>query len=278
MAEHGSDEKVQAMCKYVFGENDFNNKFDQVKAIFDAIRVYSRDPSPFRPQDDAWKAIRSNEDVEVYCDASRIINRGTETKGNMWDTMMQRAFRVEWYEKLMVCYNPSTVPKTGTAMAFTWNSDFTRLWDWIQAGGNRLGIPKADYTTPTRYASSMDLCTWYTNQKAAEGWPKIDSTTLETVKSEDFINALKELQTPVDGLRYLGATFLHELTHTPQGGRLEDVTDNNLPDGTRQCYGWRCVGQLKNVRNSDSINMLAIALKVWSLKHWVNDDGQIIPL
>jgi hypothetical protein len=28
----------------------------------------------------------------------------------------------------------------------------------------------------------------------------------------------------------------------------------------------------------DSINMLGIALKVWSLSHWVNDNGEIVPL
>jgi len=38
MTDHGSDAKVQAMCKYVLGENDFDNKFNQVKCKFVEIR------------------------------------------------------------------------------------------------------------------------------------------------------------------------------------------------------------------------------------------------
>ncbi len=31
MTDHASDDKVLAMCKYVLGEDDFDNKFDQAK-------------------------------------------------------------------------------------------------------------------------------------------------------------------------------------------------------------------------------------------------------
>lgn len=31
MTNHASDDKVQAMCKYILGEIDFNVKFDQAK-------------------------------------------------------------------------------------------------------------------------------------------------------------------------------------------------------------------------------------------------------
>ena len=94
------------------------------------------------------------------------------------------------------------------------------------------------------------------------------------------------------------------MTHTNQGRQLDDFVIRDGPEGTRGCYGWRCVGTLKTARNSgecftgwylardlfpvtgwltnsstaDNIAMLGTVLKIWSLKHWVNQDGQILPL
>ena len=41
-----------------------------------------------------------------------------------------------------------------------------------------------------------------------------------------------------------------QLTHTHQGGRLIDVADENLPEGTPSCYGWKCAQDLKDPTNS----------------------------
>ena len=34
MIDHATDAKVQTMCKYILGVNDFDNKFNQVKGKF----------------------------------------------------------------------------------------------------------------------------------------------------------------------------------------------------------------------------------------------------
>ncbi|KAI4595945.1 hypothetical protein KJ359_006236 [Pestalotiopsis sp. 9143b] len=52
------------------------------------------------------------------------------------------------------------------------------------------------------------------------------------------------------------------------GGLLEDKDNGN-------CYGWLCVGELRDAGNSDSINMLAIAMKVWELKYFIDTDGYL---
>jgi len=189
---------------------------------------------------------------------------------------MEQRFLTSFHERLVTCYDPNQAVGQGTAMASTRSSDFVRMWDWIQASGSRMGVDKGPYTRQTRYANSMDLCTWFRNSMAEKGWPKIDISALETIKSQEYADALSGLQTPGDGLRFMGALFLHEvsasclpcfasialvltqilrnaahqLTHTNQGGKLDDLKDNDLPDGTRQCYGWRCVGALANARNS----------------------------
>ena len=82
MNDHGSDERVQSMCKFILGDdNNFQNKFQQVKceytghtvrvpnpgltwdhqiATFQNVKAFSKEPSQFRPQDQGWKTTRAN--------------------------------------------------------------------------------------------------------------------------------------------------------------------------------------------------------------------------
>ncbi|RYP74537.1 hypothetical protein DL769_004005 [Monosporascus sp. CRB-8-3] len=275
ITDHRSDEKVQQMCKYILGEDDLDNKLHQAKATLEAIKSIPKEPSQFRPQDDGWKQSTSNRDIEIHCDASRFVKRGKF----QYDVQLEKPLLSRFFQSIQRCYDTNVVPASGTTRAITWSSDIMDYSGYINAGGAANGVDKADYTTvqPNR-PNIVDLCSWYTKRLAEDGWPKIDEAGIEKAKSDEFREKLRGEQTPVDTiLNTLGTDLLHEFTHTNLGGQLVDVNTNNLPDGTRRCYGWRCVGALHDVRNSDSINMLGVALKVWSLKHYVNDDGEILP-
>ncbi|KAK2773104.1 hypothetical protein CKAH01_13648 [Colletotrichum kahawae] len=71
-------------------------------------------------------------------------------------------------------------------------------------------------------------------------------------------------------------------THTSQGGKLDDVSaSGRLAESIPSCYEWECVlklGAEPSIRaelNADSISMLAIALKVWTMHHYVDEKGVI---
>lgn len=64
-----------------------------------------------------------------------------------------------------------------------------------------------------------------------------------------------------------------QLTHTALVGRALDVNDD--PAG---CYGWECVGKLKNVNNSDSIAILGICMELFKRGAWVNDVGEVLKI
>ncbi|KAK3317194.1 hypothetical protein B0T19DRAFT_404901 [Cercophora scortea] len=117
---------------------------------------------------------------------------------------------------------------------------------WRAAGGIR--VSKAPYTRHTPYANEIDLCPWYTSQMAAGGWAKIDAAMVEKAKSEEFIKALRDSQAPIDGLQTFGCAMLHE-------AGLEDAM----------------VGDA-------SAHYATSEILVWSLGHWVNENGEIISL
>ncbi|KAI0004055.1 hypothetical protein F4779DRAFT_634135 [Xylariaceae sp. FL0662B] len=184
--------------------------------------------------------------------------------------------KLQW-EPLVTCYSTSFVAGSGVqaAKASTLSSDRKDRKGYLEAGGP--GVANIDhFTHPTEYACSIDICTWFTSKANTDGWPKIDAARVQTATTDAFRAGLRNNDRPVDGLKTFGSTMLHELTHTNHGGKLVDVSDR--PEGVESCYGWKCIGQLHSAKNADSVAMLAIALKVWSLRHYVDDDGNIHPL
>lgn len=63
-----------------------------------------------------------------------------------------------------------------------------------------------------------------------------------------------------------------QLTHTKQGGQLDDVGLGTA----RDAYGWNACHQVLNLNNADSVVLLAIALKVWSAGFTVTNEGAVV--
>ncbi|OCK78678.1 hypothetical protein K432DRAFT_444447 [Lepidopterella palustris CBS 459.81] len=135
------------------------------------------------------------------------------------------------------------------------------------------GPERADRTqfiSKTDYACTVDVCTWFTKMASDGEWEKIDAERIKLVIFMQDEGFLKEGKSGIDTLKNIGSTMLHELTHTIQGGRSEDIGSD--------CYGWKCVMNLHNPRNADTLAILGVALKVWSLGYYVDFYGTINPL
>ncbi|KAF4413487.1 hypothetical protein CFRS1_v009337 [Colletotrichum fructicola] len=101
-----------------------------------------------------------------------------------------------------------------------------------------------DYVRESDDACSTDICTWFIDDAVTEGWPRINDARLATVKSDQY-RARSTRSLPVDGLKTIGSTFLHEVTHTSQGGKLDDVSvSGRLAESIPSCYEWECVLKL----------------------------------
>ncbi|KAF4829929.1 hypothetical protein CGCSCA4_v014382 [Colletotrichum siamense] len=161
------------------------------------------------------------------------------------------------------------------------DSDILNPAEWFKAQETDADARAKDYVRESDDACSTDVCTWFIEDAVTEGWPRINDARLATVKSDQY-RARSTRSLPVDGLKTIGSTFLHEVTHTSQGGKLDDVSvSGRLAESIPSCYEWECVlklGAEPSIRaefNADSISMLAIALKVWTMHHYVDEKGVI---
>ncbi|KAK8877640.1 hypothetical protein PGQ11_002586 [Apiospora arundinis] len=274
MQDHyDTDVHVQQMVKHILGDNsNLQAKIDVVQSVFSKVSQFDKTSFPF-----LGPPVQNNQDVFIFCDGSNYepvtTVTGTQVRRNK---VIGAIVANDHWENIKSCYDSQ--PSTGkTAMALTTRSDW---WDqrgyedeeniWEQRGRIDESPKREDFIrTRDLMPNTMDLCKWYLLEKQSQDWPRIDQETVERVRDEAFVSGLRNNDKAVDTLSTtLSATLLHELTHTNRGGGLEDKGDWN-------CYGWVCVGNLKDPTNADSVNMLGVVLKLWSMGYYVNSDGRV---
>ncbi|KAK7916909.1 hypothetical protein PG985_010517 [Apiospora marii] len=249
LEEHyGADAHVQQMVKYILGDDtDLQEKVDTVKDAFRGVKTY--EPAPFSWLDTFGS---TNTDVLVYCDGS---NFNTHTRDDGMVLHQNKAMGGalvspgDW-PMFDACFNkdPAHSDKP-IPMAITISSD----------GEDKKAYDRA-------------MAVWgATGAKGRRAGPRtVRETATELTEHHQSLQGLQNNNRAINKLsETMGATFLHELTHTNQGGKLID----NLKDG--DCYGWVCVTRLRDPMNSDSVNVLGVVLKVWSLGFFVDQDGRI---
>ncbi|KAI1277944.1 hypothetical protein F5Y07DRAFT_362096 [Xylaria sp. FL0933] len=283
MTDHADDQWVQKMAKYVLGTDGYDDKFARARDTFGLVKGYDRDPTMLQQDSDGWRRIRSNSDVEIYCGVMRFNRLSPDS--NVWvDGSTGKRISSNDKKSLDQCYDTNFVLGSGVSApkAVTYTSNVVDLKGWraakaaAEAAHDNTYIPKSDFSKPRpSVPNTMDICTWFTTRAAQDGWPTINAERVELCKTDDFRNNLKFDLTPIDGLKTIGSTMLHELTHTNQGGLLVDTPKELRPPGVTSCYNWKCVGQLKDERNADSIAILGIGMKLWSLGHYADEDGII---
>ncbi|KAH7333208.1 hypothetical protein BKA65DRAFT_564333 [Rhexocercosporidium sp. MPI-PUGE-AT-0058] len=240
--------------------------------------AFEKEASSFQPQDIGWTSVERNTDLEIYCNDARITKLTPNSLTWRDAACPKKVLGDLDREKFDKCYDANFVLGSGKpgVKAMTRNCGAV---DYKAFNMERLTNPNAriqDYSSPTpTIASSMDICLWFSTHSTLEGWSTVTAQRIDECKTDDFKAKLQGGQTPMDGLKTFGCTILHELTHTIQGGRLVDVPKEQLPAGFLDCFGWLCSGALNNERNADSIALLALSMKIWSLKHYAEDDGTI---
>ncbi|KAH7076788.1 hypothetical protein BKA63DRAFT_290227 [Paraphoma chrysanthemicola] len=277
MSYHKDDQHVKDMLKLVLGEGaEYQSKFDAFKRTFENVMGFDRDHAVARPMDPDWQETMTNKDVMIFCSNDRLQQTVPGTTlyfdQSMKDT---RYFSVELEKDAprgrchSTEYNLEST--AGLAMAFTTASDRYNKEAYIKAPKPKriedFGFPRENI------ACSIDLCNWFMHRSLLQGWPRISTDRVKQTQQPGFRGGIVSFVTPVDGLRNTGLTMLHELTHTVQGGRLSDIRD--LPPGTPSCYGWRCIQDLKDPTNSDNVAMLGLALHLWTMGYYVDQDGNV---
>ncbi|KAG4440792.1 hypothetical protein IFR05_003720 [Cadophora sp. M221] len=253
MTAHADDPWVQKTAKYILGTIDFDGRFSRAKGVFTAVAAFEKEPSPFHPQDIGWTSVKRNTDLELYCNDARFTELVPDVK--MWkDAANPKKLLMEGdHNKIVQCYKTDFVLGSGEPgiKAMTKNSGTVNYRGYTTAKLLNPSARLADYSSETpNIASAMDICTWFTSKAVIEGWPTITAQRVDNCKTDDFKAKLQGNLTPLDGLKTFGCTMLHELTHTIQGGRLIDIPEEDLPPGITSCYGWQCIGILKNERNA----------------------------
>jgi hypothetical protein len=186
---------------------------------------------------------------------------------------------------------------------------------WVTAGSIGPAPDRAAFRIEQKNRpNTIDICLWYMAHMKSQGFYKVDKSTIDTIQEPAFINKLKGDDKPINHLtESLAGTLLHEvsflfylpnrrtidlpvpkiyclgnsavrswslylrgmtdifwqLTHTNLGGLN---IDNPIPSG---CYGWVCVGTLHDVHNSDSLNHLGVAMYIWKMGYYVDNDGTV---
>ncbi|KAF2176878.1 hypothetical protein K469DRAFT_698135 [Zopfia rhizophila CBS 207.26] len=207
---------------------------------------------PMTPRSKVWpnasldkKTSRTNliQSGEIYCDASRI---STSKNDKNVDTGKDpahgnREFRGENLEAYAMCDDPN-LPEKDRIRVFTVSSDLVDKGARKEAKRRGETLTPNSYTIETEYANTMQICRKTIDIASNDNWPDIDDSRIK------------------------------KLTHTNQAGKsfhLETASG-------KVAYGWKRCGSVENPENEDTITLLALALKVWSVgKYYVKDDGGI---
>ncbi|KAH7083728.1 hypothetical protein FB567DRAFT_90998 [Paraphoma chrysanthemicola] len=216
----------------------------------------------------------------IFCSIGRYKQLYAPEHQNWYDTSMKNRpeppFRFKAGTIRTSCYNTEYDVNNleGRTMAFTTHSDTLDLSAYRAAAEpkklNDFSVRRPDI------AFAIDVCTWFLHKQLLLGWPSITHDRIAQTQQPGFRGGITDLSTPIDGLRNAALTLLHELTHTQTGGLLDDLNGSKLPPGVPDCYGWKCVQLLKDPSNSDNVAMLGLALHIWSMGYYVDQDGNII--
>jgi hypothetical protein len=69
-----------------------------------------------------------------------------------------------------------------------------------------------DYSRPrTDIAFSIDVCRWFIHKMFHQGWPRVDKDRITLTQQPGFRGGITWHATPIDGLRTMGLTMLHEV-------------------------------------------------------------------
>ncbi|KAK7946397.1 uncharacterized protein PG986_010718 [Apiospora aurea] len=270
---YGPEQRIQQMVKHILGDDgDLPNKVEMAKNVFRDVSRYEKTPYPF-----LGPPFWENTDVVIYCDSSNYeaVTSSSGTQVLRYKAIGAIVSPQNW-KNFEVCYDPN--PEAGSLpMSITTPSDWFDLKGftdasnlWAQTGGVGEHPKQGDFVRPRdNKPNTMDMCTWFLTKNKKEGWPELGEEIIEKVQDPSFVSGLQGDDKPIDTISTtLGPVILHELTHTTLGGRLEDKDNRN-------CYGWVCVGNLKDPSNSDPINMLGVVLKLWRLGVCVDGDGKL---
>ncbi|KAK0617749.1 hypothetical protein B0T14DRAFT_274993 [Immersiella caudata] len=272
------NEKVQSMVRYIVGTENLEASLNVAKEYFTNVGKYKKEETTDM---DLVDGDLTNQDVRVYCDGSNWgpgpslgTLKNTET-GTLKGKEEVNMFMTPCFEKER--------PQAGDtlAMAVTTSSNiidmprYRQVYDPWKAGKQKDPQPSVGpfSTVHPDNPNTMNICKWYLNAIKDTSDNKIfhgiSDDAIRRVREPDFIASLGQTK-PIDVLKEsMGALLIHELTHTNLGGLSYD---DERPPG---CYGWECVGTLKNIYNADSINILAVCMFLFRNGFWVDNQGAI---
>ncbi|KAL9621805.1 MAG: hypothetical protein Q9160_003778 [Pyrenula sp. 1 TL-2023] len=128
---------------------------------------------------------------------------------------MNRKIPNQMYQQLQTVYDKDLINQIGSGKqapkAVTLSSDWKDLKGLRDAGYPQNPAERQKFISETEYANSMDIATWFTYKANQDGWPKIDADRVAKVKTDEFRQGLKNDDRPIDGLKTIGSTMLHEL-------------------------------------------------------------------
>ncbi|RNJ56330.1 hypothetical protein D7B24_007385 [Verticillium nonalfalfae] len=88
--------------------------------------------------------------------------------------------------------------------------------DWRSFTRDRENGAKVKKTDPQyrmmrRDSNDIDLCKWFVETADQQGWPKIDKARVDKASTTEFREGLIHPTVPIDGVKTLGSTVLHEV-------------------------------------------------------------------
>jgi hypothetical protein len=97
----------------------------------------------------------------------------------------------------------------GTTQAITTPSDYFakgEFHDALQPKNRR------DFLRPRPHiACAIDICTWFLHKMSLQGWAPVSKDRITQTQQDGFRGGLTAYSTPIDGLRGMGLTMLHEV-------------------------------------------------------------------
>jgi hypothetical protein len=152
----------------------------------------------------------------IFCSKDRFKQLNPANKF-YYDTSMKNTVYVQGNVEsgsvrgdcLSTAYDINNLAAGGKTQAFTTDSD-----NYDRAAYQAAPSPKSlrNFRVERQnIAFSIDFCTWFLHRQLHEGWPSINKDRITQTQQPGFKGGITEYATPIDGLRNVGLSMLHEV-------------------------------------------------------------------
>jgi hypothetical protein len=153
----------------------------------------------------------------IFCSISRFKKLNAPAKNYYYDTSMRNTVYMPGNidtpsirgNCFATTYDVNNLAAGGRTQAMTTDSDGKDTVSY-RAAPEPKKLQDFKIERPN-IAYAVDFCTWFLHYQLMQGWPSINKARITQTQQPGFKGGITDYSMPVDGLRGVGLSMLHEV-------------------------------------------------------------------